>query len=136
MLSNLYIEVLSKFKPIIMNKKVLLLFGLLVSVVSLAQQERKLELNNDTNLIEVIYYHDNGVISQTGSYTLDGKLQGEWLSYDTDGKKSISANYDNGKKVGKWFYWNNTTLKEVDYINNAITSVTNWNNKTPVAIGH
>ena len=134
MLSNLYIEVLSKFKPIIMNKKVLLLFGLLVSVVSLAQQERKLELNNDTNLIEVIYYHDNGVISQTGSYTLDGKLQGEWLSYDTDGKKSISANYDNGKKVGKWFYWNNTTLTEVDYTNNAITSVNEWDNKTSVAI--
>ena len=134
MLSNLYIEVLSKFKPIIMNKKVLLLFGLLVSVVSLAQQERKLELNNDTNLIEVIYYHDNGVISQTGSYTLDGKLQGEWLSYDTEGKKSISANYDNGKKVGKWFYWNNTTLTEVDYTNNAITSVNEWDNKTSVAI--
>ncbi|WP_033957375.1 toxin-antitoxin system YwqK family antitoxin [Psychroserpens jangbogonensis] len=119
-----------------MNKKILLLFGLLISVVSLAQQERKLKLNNDTNLIEVTYYHDNGVISQTGSYTLDGKLQGEWLSYDTDGKKSVSANYDNGKKVGKWFYWNNTTLKEVDYINNAITSVTDWNNKTPVAIGN
>ncbi|WP_323789193.1 nicotinic acid mononucleotide adenyltransferase [Psychroserpens sp.] len=117
-----------------MNKKVMLLLALLISVVSFAQQERKLELNKDTNLIEVTYYHDNGVVSQTGSYTLDGKLQGQWLSYDTEGKKSISANYDNGKKVGKWFYWNDTTLKEVDYTNNAITSVNEWDNKTSVAI--
>ena len=117
-----------------MNKKVMLLLALLISVVSVAQQERKLELNKDTNLIEVTYYHDNGVVSQTGSYTLDGKLQGQWLSYDTEGKKSISANYDNGKKVGKWFYWNDTTLKEVDYTNNAITSVNEWDNKTSVAI--
>ena len=40
---------------------------LLISMVSFAQQERKLELNKDTNLIDVIYYHDNGVVSQTGS---------------------------------------------------------------------
>ena len=117
-----------------MNKKVFLLLVLFISMVSFAQQERKLELNKDTNLIDVTYYHDNGMVSQTGAYTLDGKLHGEWLSYDTEGKKSISANYDNGKKVGKWFYWNNTTLKEVDYTNNAISSITEWDNKTSVAI--
>lgn len=117
-----------------MNKRVLLLFVLLISMVSFAQQERKLELNKNTNLIDVTYYHDNGMVSQTGAYTLDGKLHGEWLSFDTEGKKSISANYDNGKKVGKWFYWNDTTLKEVDYTNNAVTSVTEWDNKTSVAI--
>ncbi|WP_296381093.1 nicotinic acid mononucleotide adenyltransferase [Winogradskyella sp.] len=109
-----------------MNKKVLLLFALFISMVSFAQQERKLELNKDTNLIDVTYYHDNGVVSQTGFYTLDGKLQGEWLSFDTEGKKSISANYDNGKKVGKWFYWIDKTLKEIDYTNNAIVSIIEW----------
>ncbi len=36
--------------------------------------------------------------------------------------KRVSANYDNGKKVGKWFYWTDKTLKEVDYTNNAIVS--------------
>ncbi len=119
-----------------MNKKVLLLFTLLISVVAFAQQERKLELNKNTNLIDVTYYHDNGVVSQTGSYTLDGKLQGEWLSYNTDGKKSISANYDNGKKVGKWFYWTDKTLKEVDYTNNAIVSINEWtkDDETSVAV--
>lgn len=118
-----------------MNKNVLMLFALLIGMFSFAQQERELKLNDTTNLIEVTYYHDNGVVSQTGAYTLDGKLQGEWLSFDTDGIKSVSANYDNGQKVGKWFYWTSKTLKEVDYTNNAIVSVNDWqkDSKTSVA---
>ena len=109
-----------------MNKNVLMLFALLISMVSFSQQERELKLNKKTSLIEVVYYHDNGVISQTGTYTLDGKLQGEWLSFDAEGNKSVAANYDNGKKVGKWFYWKDNTLKEVDYTNNAIVSISDW----------
>ena len=116
-----------------MKKQFILFFALLISVVSFAQQERTLNLNEETNLIEVTYYHDNGVVSQTGFYTTDGILQGEWLSYDTEGEKTVLANYDNGKKVGKWFYWNDTTLKEVDYSNNAIASVSEWTNKPSVA---
>ena len=119
-----------------MNKNVLMLFAFLIGMVSFAQQERALKLNDNTNLIDVTYFHDNGVVSQTGSYTLDGKLQGEWLSFDTDGNKSASASYDNGKKVGKWFYWTDKTLKEVDYTNNAIVSVNDWkkDSKTSVAL--
>ena len=106
-----------------MKKSVLFFFAFLITVLSFAQQKRDLKLNKDTNLIEVVYYHDNGVVSQTGTYTLDGKLQGVWLSFDTEGKKIVSANYDNGKKVGKWFYWNNGSVKEVDYSDNAIAGV-------------
>ena len=116
-----------------MKKLFLCFITFLSAMVSLAQQERDLELNKETNLIDVVYYHDNGVVSQKGSYTLDGKLQGEWLSFDAEGKKLVSANYDNGKKVGKWFYWNNTILKEVDYKNNVIANVSEWITKTPVA---
>jgi antitoxin component YwqK of YwqJK toxin-antitoxin module len=108
--------------PIIM-KKFILFFAFLITVVSFAQQKRDLKLNKDTNLIEVVYYHDNGAVSQTGTYTADGKLQGEWLSFDTAGKKVVSGNYDNGKKVGKWFYYTNETIKEVDYSNNAIAGL-------------
>ena len=114
-------------------KKAILFFALLITVVSFAQQERELKLNKDTNLIEVTYFHDNGAVSQTGAYTLEGKLQGEWLSFNAEGKKIVSANYDNGKKVGKWFYWNNETLKEVDYSNNTIASVNEWTNKASLA---
>lgn len=106
-----------------MKKSVLFFFAFLITVLSFAQQKRDLKLNKDTNLIEVVYYHDNGVVSQTGTYTLDGKLQGVWLSFNTEGKKIVSANYDNGKKVGKWFYWNNDSVKEVDYSDNAIAGV-------------
>ena len=114
-------------------KRTMLLCALIVSMISYAQQERVLKLNKDTNLIDVIYYHDNGVISQTGSYTLDGKLQGEWLSFNAEGKKVVSANYDNGLKVGKWFYWNDETLKEVDYSNNKIANVNEWTSKASLA---
>lgn len=106
-----------------MKKSILFYFAFLITVVSFAQQKRDLKLNKDTNLIEVVYYHDNGVVSQTGTYAADGKLHGEWLSFNTEGKKVISANYDNGKKVGKWFYWNNKTVKEVDYSANVIAGL-------------
>ena len=106
-----------------MKKSILFFFAFLITVVSFAQQKRDLKLNKDTNLIEVVYYHDNGVVSQTGTYTADGKLQGEWLSFNTEGKKIVSANYDNGKKVGKWFYYSNETVKEVDYSANVIAGL-------------
>ncbi|NMH89170.1 toxin-antitoxin system YwqK family antitoxin [Flavivirga algicola] len=106
-----------------MKKSILFYFAFLITVVSFAQQKRDLKLNKETNLIEVVYYHDNGVVSQTGTYTADGKLHGEWLSFNTEGKKEVSANYDNGKKVGKWFYWKNGTVKEVDYNANAIAGL-------------
>jgi antitoxin component YwqK of YwqJK toxin-antitoxin module len=99
-------------------KKFILIFAFLITVVSFAQQKRDLKLNKDTNLIEVVYYHDNGAVSQTGTYTAGGKLQGEWLSFDTAGKKVVSGNYDNGKKVGKWIYWIDGVKKEVNYENN------------------
>lgn len=114
-------------------KNMALIFTFLITVVSFAQQERDLKLNNDTNEIDVTYYHDNGVISQIGSYTLGGNLQGTWLSFNTAGEKIVSANYDNGKKVGKWFYWNNETLKEVDYSNNVIANVSKWTKTATLA---
>lgn len=83
-------------------------------------------------MIDVVYYHENGEVSQTGSYTVEGKLQGDWLSYDENGKKIASATYENGKKVGKWFFWNGDTLKEVDYSSNAIASVNEWSNKNAI----
>ncbi|MFV0565057.1 MAG: toxin-antitoxin system YwqK family antitoxin [Flavobacteriaceae bacterium] len=106
-------------------KKLVLLFAFLITAVAFAQKEQKreLKLNKDTNLIEVVYYHDNGAVSQTGFYTADGKLQGEWLSFNEEGKKTVSGHYDNGKKVGKWFYYTKDSVKEVDYNANVIASL-------------
>jgi antitoxin component YwqK of YwqJK toxin-antitoxin module len=110
-----------------MKRIVMLLLVLCVSV-SYAQKERKLKLNNKTNLIEVTYFHENGEISQTGFYTKDGKLHGDWFSYCQEGNKLTSAQYDKGLKVGKWFYWRGDQLKEVDYENGKIKSVSEWKN--------
>ena len=114
-------------------KNIVIIALLLFTSLSFAQKERTLELNKNTDLIDVVYYHDNGIISQTGSYTKVGKLQGDWLSYDTNGKKIVSAQYDNGKKVGKWFYWAGDTLKEVDYSNNTIANINEWSNQSTLA---
>jgi hypothetical protein len=104
-------------------KNILNLAIVLFVTVAFAQKDRTLTLNKDTNLIEVVYYHDHDVVSQTGTYTAEGKLQGEWLSFDTAGKKVVSGNYENGKKVGKWFYYSDETIKEVDYSANAIAGL-------------
>ncbi|MFB9053227.1 toxin-antitoxin system YwqK family antitoxin [Formosa undariae] len=113
-----------------MKTKIIFVLALLMGVVTFAQDKRELKLNDGTQLIEATYFHDNGVVSQTGFYTLDGKLQGEWKQYDASGKKLTAANYNNGEKVGKWFFWGEDTLKEVDYSNNAIASVSEWSNKS------
>jgi hypothetical protein len=110
-------------------KNLICLFAFLITVVSFGQQKKELKLNEDTNLIEATYYHDNGMVSQTGTFSVEGKLHGVWLSFDTEGNKLTSANYDNGKKVGKWFYWKDKTLKEVDYVNNEIVNVNEWSSK-------
>lgn len=99
-------------------KNIIVLAIALFTTVTFAQKDRTLTLNKDTNLIEVIYYHDNGEISQTGSYTVEGKLEGEWLSFDDKGNKTVTAYYKEGMKVGKWIYVIEGELKEVDYSKN------------------
>ena len=107
-------------------KKIVALLMILSVSFTYAQKERTLKFDKEKNLIEVTYFHDNGEVSQTGYYTEEGKLHGEWLSFCKEGNKLVSAKYDNGKKVGKWFYWSGNTLKEVDYSNNAIANVNEW----------
>ena len=56
----------------------------------------------------------------------DGKLEGYWVSYNEDGTKNASGFYKEGAKVGKWFFWKDVNLSEVDYSNNAIAMVKTW----------
>lgn len=109
-------------------KKMLLIVLLLGFSLSFSQENRTIDFNKDKNLYEVVYFHDNGNISQTGYYTKDGQLQGNWFSYCQEGNKVVSAKYDKGVKVGKWFFWENNTLREVDYKDNVITNVNTWTN--------
>lgn len=98
-----------------------------------AQKERTLKFNKSKQLIEVVYYYDNGNVSQTGYYTTDGKLHGDWFSYSQEGEKTVAAKYNKGKKVGKWFYWSNNELREVNYSENSVDDVSEWVSKEAVA---
>lgn len=109
-------------------KKIVVILVMLSIGFTYAQKERTLVLNEDTDLIEVTYYHEDGKISQTGFYTKDGKLQGEWYTYCKEGNKLTSAKYHKGMKVGKWFYWRGDQLKEVDYDKGKIVAVSDWKN--------
>ncbi|SFZ90619.1 hypothetical protein SAMN05428642_1011041 [Flaviramulus basaltis] len=99
-------------------KNILILAIALFTTVAFAQKEKTLTLNKETNLIDAVYYHDNGEVSQIGSFTLDGKLDGKWISYDNKGNKLVAAFYDNGKKVGKWIHWIDGNKKVVSYTDN------------------
>jgi len=113
-------------------KKVVTLLVMLCVGFSFAQEKIQPKLEKKDNLIVATYYHDNGEVQQTGTFDADGKLQGEWTSYDVNGNKLAVATYEAGKKVGKWFFWNDNKLKEVDYSENVIANVYEWSNSKKI----
>ena len=100
----------------------LILFLCSVPLFGMAQ-DKDLKVNEETNLIEVVYYHDNGEISQKGTFNLERKLHGQWLSFNEKGEKIAMGSYENGLKTGKWYFWSVDSIKEVEYKDNAIASV-------------
>lgn len=107
-------------------KKYIIIAAVLISGMIFAQ-DAKPKLEAVGNLVKATYFHENGNIQQQGFFK-DGKLQGEWTSYDTKGNKMAIAVYDKGEKTGKWFFWNNSVLSEVDYSKNQIATVKSWKN--------
>jgi antitoxin component YwqK of YwqJK toxin-antitoxin module len=114
-------------------KKIVILLVILSVSFTYAQDKKETKLDKKGDLTLATYYHDNGEVQQTGTFNINGKLQGEWTSFNTQGNKVALGTYDNGKKVGKWFFWDGDSLKEVDYIDSKIVSVNQWGNKTKVA---
>lgn len=104
-------------------KNIVIIAIALFTSFSFSQKEKTLILNEETNLIDVVYYHDNGEVSQTGSFTTEGKLEGNWVSFDDEGNKLVSAYYKNGKKVGKWVHWVDGEKKIVRYDDNNLVSL-------------
>jgi len=111
-------------------KKIVVVLVLVFGFVTTQAQERvkKNTYIQNGDRIEAVLYFDNGEVSQTGFYTKEGKLTGEWVSYNLQGEKTATAQYDNGAKVGKWFFWNKDTLTEVDYKDSRIAAVNTWKN--------
>lgn len=109
-----------------MKQLICSLLLLVVGFTANAQQKRDLVLNDKTELIDAVIYHDNGQVAQTGSYTKDGLLHGTWISFNASGEKTAVAEYNKGLKTGVWLFYQGETLKEVTYSNNAITQVNTW----------
>ncbi len=105
-------------------KKFMIVVALLFSVVIFAQKVAPKHEIVD-GLVKSTYFHDNGVVSQTGFYK-DGKVHGQWTSFDTAGNKIAIGNFANGSKTGKWFFWTNKNLSEVDYSSSRVATVKTW----------
>ena len=88
-----------------------------------SQNYNKKKVEKVGNLYEMTIYYDNGNIMQHGFLTKDNKLHASWESYNEDGSRKCVATYDNGVKVGIWYYWYSTKKTKVVYKNNKIISV-------------
>ena len=105
-------------------KNIILTAVLLVSGIIFAQDTKpKFEIVD--NMVKATYYHDNGNVKEEGFY-LNGKLHGKWSSYNQEGTKLAIGEYNEGVKTGKWFFWAQNSLSEVDYNNSKIADVKKW----------
>lgn len=103
-------------------KKYMIIGAVLMSSIIFAQKETpKLEVVGD--MVKATYYYKNGKIQQEGFFK-NGKLEGKWIAYDAQGSKRSVGEYSDGQKIGKWFFWNEAKLSQVDYSNNQVAYVT------------
>ncbi|MGB0456400.1 MAG: toxin-antitoxin system YwqK family antitoxin [Flavobacteriaceae bacterium] len=115
-------------------KRFIIVFFFSIALFSQAQSEKSsplLEVKGD--LILVTFFHDNGVIHQKGTFSIDGALDGLWTSYDFHGNKLSQGNYKNGQKTGQWLFWTEQSLKEVDFVDSKIINVSEWYQKSDLA---
>jgi len=108
----------------------------LIFSATIFAQEVKPTFEKTGDQIKGTFYFEDGTVRQQGFYNKKGKLHGEWKSYDATGKKIAMGQYDNGVKTGKWFFWSEDKLSEVNYEDNRVVEVTNWSNKDNVALNY
>ena len=113
-------------------RHLLLILTLVLTTGSLCAQEQKIITKEDYNTFKVVYLNEDGNIMQQG-FIKNNKLHGKWSSFNKTGIKIISGQYEKGKKVGRWIFRNNGKIKEVEYSDNTIVDVVNWD--TPVTLG-
>ncbi|PTM11835.1 MAG: nicotinic acid mononucleotide adenyltransferase [Bacteroidetes bacterium] len=117
-----------------MKKSILLLAILFVTVSTYAQADTNVKTEKKGDVTGATYYYEDGTVQQEGTFNAKGKLHGTWTSYDVNGNKLAVGKYANNKKVGKWLFWTDGKLTEVDYIDSRIVSVNEWKDKTEVAV--
>ncbi|MEH6537051.1 MAG: nicotinic acid mononucleotide adenyltransferase [Psychroserpens sp.] len=117
-------------------KKIFTILLMLTVTCTFAQEKPKSDLKKDGDVTFATYYHDNGAVAQQGTFNKEGELHGVWTSYDLIGNKVTVASYENGNKVGKWLFWSGDKLREVDYKDSKITSVSEWTDKVQLAVNN
>ena len=117
----------NQFQKIIsMKAQVILIFLFVFCFAFSYGQTTKVERTTSPQQIKLTQFHANGEVAQQG-HILRNKLDGVWESFDADGKKIAVGNYDNGIKVGTWFFWTDEQLIEVEFTNNKVQDVIYWN---------
>ncbi|WP_024768184.1 MULTISPECIES: toxin-antitoxin system YwqK family antitoxin [Aquimarina] len=116
-------------------KKIIVAMAILFSATAMAQ-DVKPTFEKQGDQIKGTFYFEDGTVRQQGFYNKEGKLHGEWKSYDATGKKIAMGQYNNGVKTGKWFFWNADKLSEVNYNKNQIADVTTWSGKDNVVVNY
>ena len=115
-------------------KKYILIALVFIGTTVAAQNLNQPKLETKGTLTVATYFYDNGSVQQEGAFNKNGVLEGLWTSYDFKGNKLSQGNYTNGIKTGKWFFWTENSLKEVDFVNSKIMNVNEWSRNSELAI--
>ena len=141
--SKYVVYLISNNKLLIMKKLILFTFAIIIFLPNNAQE--KIELNNigienlehEFNMfdpiVEVEIKHDNGELYQKG-FLKNNMLHGRWESYNINGELVVLGHFIRGKKTGKWIFWNDNKLTEVNFKNNKVLSHYSWNNSSDSSI--
>ena len=98
-----------------------------LSFFSFINAQEKINVNEFYSVVEIEIYHDNEEVYQKG-FLKNNKLHGKLESYDYSGNLVVLGEFKNGKKKGKWLFWNDNKLTEVNFKNNRIISSQTWEN--------
>ena len=109
-----------------MKNIISILVILFITSASFSQSKTKNTYILNGDVVKATIYHDNGMVAQTGFYNKENKLTGEWVSYDLNGNKTAVAQYNNGEKVGTWYFFTDRGIKEVSYMDARVAKVVNW----------
>ena len=105
-------------------KKLIIFIAVFAFCSTLTAQEKKNQkIEQVGDLFEVTIYYDNGQIMQHGFLTKENQLHASWESYYENGNRKCIATYNNGAKVGTWFYYYFDKRTKVVYDNNEIVEV-------------
>lgn len=119
-----------------MRKLLVVITISLLTASSFSQVRVADDFVKEGDVIKATLYHENGKVAQTGFYTLDNKLEGEWISFDAEGNKTAVAQYNNGNKVGTWYFYQGNEIKQVHYSNSKIAKVTTFKVADAVVISN